>query len=68
MQLTNDDISNMLLLQVLNTKDLYRDVFAAFIIGISNEKLNKADWNLNTYFPGGIIISPGNYVQTMHID
>lgn len=43
MQLTNDDISNMLLLQVLNTKDLYRDVFAAFIIGISNEKLNKAN-------------------------
>lgn len=42
-------------------------MFAAFIIGISNEKLNKADWNLNTYFPGGIIISPGNYVQTMHI-
>lgn len=39
MQFTNDNIS----LQVLNTKDLYRDIFAAFITGISNEKLNKTD-------------------------
>lgn len=43
MQFTNDNISNMLLLQVLITKDLYRDMFAAFNIGISYEKLNKTD-------------------------
>lgn len=43
-------------------KDLYRDIFVVFIIGIFNEKLNKIDWNLNIYFFGGIIILLGNYV------